>query len=47
MKEIDFYIEMCEMEQRVQLSGYLPPIEAYQRRRMGSSAVAVCLAIHE
>ena len=35
------------MEQRVTLSEQLPSIESYQRRRMGSSAVAICLAIHE
>lgn len=47
MQQIDLFAEMCEVEQRVLLSGQLPSIESYQRRRMGSSAVAVCLAIHE
>ena len=47
MQQIDLFVEMCEVEQRVLLSGQLPSIKAYQRRRMGSSAVAVCLAIHE
>lgn len=47
MREIDLFIKMCAVEQWVQLNGQLPTIESYQRRRMGSSAVAVCLAIHE
>ena len=38
---------MSGLEQRVQLSGRLTSVEEYQRRRMGTSAVAVCLAIHE
>ncbi len=47
MQQIEHFIEMSELEQRVQLSGDLPSVESYQRRRMGTSAVAVCLAIHE
>lgn len=47
MRELDFFIEMCESEQRVQLSGHLPSVESYNRRRMGSGAVGVLLAIHE
>ncbi|KAL9039468.1 MAG: hypothetical protein Q9180_002508, partial [Flavoplaca navasiana] len=35
MQEIDLFVEMCEVEQRVQLSAHLPSVEAYQRRRMG------------
>jgi len=47
MKQIELFVSMVEQEQSVQLSGQLPSVESYQRRRMGSSAVAVCLAIHE
>ena len=47
MKEIEFYIEMAELEQQVQLSGKLPTVQEYRRRRMGTSAVGVCLAITE
>lgn len=47
MREIDLFAEMCEVEQRVLLSGQLPSVESYQRRRMGTSAVTVCLAMHE
>ena len=38
---------MTDLEQQVQLSGRLPTVEEYMRRRMGSSAVRVCLAITE
>lgn len=38
---------MSEVEQRSQLNEHLPSVESYQRRRMGTSAVTVCLAIHE
>jgi len=47
MQQLELFVEMSELEQRVQLSGHLPSVESYQRRRMGTSAVAVCLAIHE
>lgn len=47
MQHIKFFVDMSELEQRVQLSGHLPSLESYQFRRMGTSAVAVCLAIHE
>ena len=45
MQELEFYIEMTEVEQREQLSEHLPSVESYNRRRMGSGAVL--LAIHE
>lgn len=47
MQQIKFFVDMSKLEQRVQLSGHLPTVESYLRRRMGTSAVAVCLAIHE
>ncbi len=47
MQEIEVFVNMSELEQRVQLSGQLPSVESYQRRRMGTSAVGVCLAIQE
>ena len=47
MQEIELFISMSELEQRTQLSECLPSVEAYLHRRMGTSAVGVCLAIHE
>ena len=47
LRELIFYIEMSAVEQRVQISEKIPTIEEYQERRMGSSAVGVCLAITE
>ena len=47
MQQIEFFVDMSEVEQQVQLSGHLPSVESYRCRRMGTSAVAVCLAIHE
>lgn len=47
MQQIKFFVDMSEVEQGVQLSGLLPTVESYLRRRRGTSAVAVCLAIHE
>lgn len=38
---------MTDVEQQVLLSKQLPSVEDYQRRRMGSSAVGMCLAITE
>lgn len=47
MQQIKFFVDMSEVEQGVQLSGLLLTVESYLRRRRGTSAVAVCLAIHE
>lgn len=47
MQQLEFFVEMSALEQLVQLSGHLPSLESYQRRRIGTSAVGVCLAIHE
>ncbi|KAI4228723.1 MAG: hypothetical protein L6R36_001413 [Xanthoria steineri] len=38
---------MTEVEQQVQMSKKLPSIDEYNQRRMGSSAVRVCLAVTE
>lgn len=47
MQQLELFVEMSELEQRVQLIGHLPTVESYQRRRMCTSAVGVCLAIHD
>ncbi|KAL1877797.1 hypothetical protein Plec18167_004766 [Paecilomyces lecythidis] len=46
-RELEYFIDMVDEEQKVLLSGRLPTVEEYQRRRMGSGAVGVCLAITE
>ncbi|KAF2824417.1 terpenoid synthase [Ophiobolus disseminans] len=38
---------MSEEEQRLRLSGAIPPIDDFWRYRLGSSAVPVCLAFNE
>ncbi|PQE29954.1 terpene synthase protein [Rutstroemia sp. NJR-2017a WRK4] len=43
-KELKFFINMTDVEQRSELSGKLPTVEEYQKRRMGSSGVGVCVA---
>lgn len=47
LHELRYYISMCEEEQRVQVSSRLPTVNDYMCRRMGSSAVGVCLALTE
>ncbi|KAK8115749.1 hypothetical protein PG984_012251 [Apiospora sp. TS-2023a] len=47
LKELRFFIAMTEEEHRFQRTEELPTVEEYTRRRMGSSAVRVCLAITE
>ena len=47
MQQIDIFVEMCGVEQRVMLSGELPSVESYLQYRMGTSGVAVLLAMHE
>ena len=47
LDELLFFIRMCEQEQRVKISPDLPTVEDYMSRRMGPSAVGVCLAIME
>ncbi|KAE8149091.1 terpenoid synthase [Aspergillus avenaceus] len=45
LEELDFFLDMTHLEQLVQSSDELPTVEEYSRRRMGSGAVGVCLAI--
>ncbi|KAI1503050.1 terpenoid synthase [Biscogniauxia marginata] len=47
LDELLYFVEMCEDEQKSQTTPHLPTIEEYMRRRMGSSAVRVCMAIME
>ena len=47
LEHIDFFLEMSTTEQHVALGDSLPSVEEYLRRRMGTSAVRVCLAITE
>lgn len=45
--QLRFFVESCEEEQALQIDHGLPSIEQYLHRRMGTSAVGVCLAIQE
>ena len=45
--EFIHFVEMTDIEQRVQMSDKLPTVEEYMHRRMGSSAVGICLAMTE
>ncbi|KAI0602634.1 terpenoid synthase [Biscogniauxia sp. FL1348] len=47
LSELRFFVQMVEEEHRFQTTGVLPTVDQYMRRRMGSSAVLVCLAVHE
>lgn len=47
INELLFFVEMTKVEQQFQLSETLPTVEEYRQRRMGSSAVGMCLAITE
>ncbi|GAW23551.1 hypothetical protein ANO14919_131150 [Xylariales sp. No.14919] len=47
LNEVRQYINMCEEEQRWQVSTQLPTVDEYMRRRMGSSAVGVALGLME
>lgn len=40
-KEVFFWIDMCEVEQQIQLSGKFPSIEEFQKYKIGSSATNV------
>ena len=44
MKEIEFFLEMSEQEQRVRLAQKVPTLEEYWRIRIGTSAVGVMIA---
>lgn len=45
--EFLFFVNMTDVEHEIQMSSRLPTVEEYQQRRMGSSAVGMCLAITE
>lgn len=45
--ELLFFVDMTSVEQQYQMSQKLPTVEGYRQRRMGSSAVGICLAITE
>ena len=47
LNEIEFFINMQAEEQSIALQDSLPTVEQYRQRRMGTSAVGVCLAITE
>ena len=47
LREIEFFIEMSEAEQRTRLSDHLPTVKEYQHHRMGTGAVGPCLALTE
>ncbi|KAL8679066.1 MAG: hypothetical protein Q9186_004606 [Xanthomendoza sp. 1 TL-2023] len=46
-QEFEYFIDMTDVEQRAQMGKQIPSVEEYLQRRMGSSAVRVCLAITE
>ncbi|KAF2653977.1 terpenoid synthase [Lophiostoma macrostomum CBS 122681] len=46
-EELELFVNMTELEQKVHLSGELPTVSEYLERRMGSSGVHVCLALTE
>ncbi|PVI05614.1 terpenoid synthase [Periconia macrospinosa] len=45
--ELEVFVKMTELEQKVHLSGELPTVSEYLERRMGSSGVHVCLVLTE
>ncbi|KAI0186077.1 isoprenoid synthase domain-containing protein [Xylaria flabelliformis] len=47
LRELRFFVEMNEEEQQHQMTAALPSVEDYIRRREGTSATRVCLALHE
>ena len=47
LQEIEFFLQMSAKEQKVSLDEHLPSVEQYIQRRMGTSAVGVCLAMTE
>ncbi|KAG4429838.1 hypothetical protein IFR05_014676 [Cadophora sp. M221] len=46
-EDMKFYIATTETEQRYKLDGKIPSLEEYWEARMGTSAVAACLAMIE
>lgn len=47
LRELFFFIQMVEEEQRAQAMPQLPTLDGYMKHRMGTSAVRVFLAIME
>lgn len=47
LSEFEFFIDMTELEQRYHTGHILPSVEAYQKRRMGTSGVGICLSMTE
>ncbi len=47
LEEMIFFMDMSEQEQRLRLAGSIATLEEFWRYRLGSSAVAVCLALNE
>ncbi|KAF2964683.1 hypothetical protein GQX73_g8904 [Xylaria multiplex] len=47
LKELMFFVDMCQEEHKFQMTADMPTPEQYIQRRMGSGAVRVCLAINE
>ncbi|KAI0533791.1 terpenoid synthase [Xylaria digitata] len=47
LRELRFFVEMNEEEQKHQMMAALPSVEDYIRRREGTSATRVCLALTE
>ena len=47
LEQVEFFLEASTTEQEVALGDSLPSVEEYLRRRMGTSAVLVCLATTE
>ena len=47
LHQLQFFVEMTSVEQKLQMTERIPTVEEYRERRMGSSAVGVCLAISE
>ncbi|KAL2061942.1 hypothetical protein VTL71DRAFT_7320 [Oculimacula yallundae] len=45
--DMKFYIDTTETEQRYKMDGKIPSLEEYWEARMGTSAVAACLAMIE
>ncbi|KAJ8133067.1 hypothetical protein O1611_g560 [Lasiodiplodia mahajangana] len=47
LRELRFFVKMNEEEQENRMTGIFPSLEDYMRRRKGTSAAGVCLALHE
>lgn len=47
LKELVYFMQMSEEEQRLRLSGSIASLDEFWRYRLGSSAVTACLALNE